>query len=172
MAKTTKRLNLYDTLVKVKECLTLLPGAEERQRITHIIQEIIKELDVLQESISRFPDDAETKQVSHAIQTFVTFFDTLKEKPLLAEMLLPKKTTTRKTKSSVVNIDTLQKQLEELPTEKIPEELAKYKKDVLIELSTRMNITANKKMTKNILADRIFKLGFANKRGYSLLSGE
>ena len=171
MKKRTKKLDLNDALSKVRECLSLLPDDQERQRITHIIPEIIKELDVLQESIGRFPDKSETHQVSSAIHTLVSFFDTLKDKPLLAEMLLPKKTKPRKTKSSTVDIDTLLQQLEGLPTEKILEELTKYKKDVLVELSTKLNITANKKLTKDALADRIFKLGFANKRGYDLLSG-
>jgi len=170
MAKRTKKIDLIDTLTKVKECLSLLPGEDERQRMAQIIPEIIKELDVLRESIGRFPDESETHLVSNAIHTLVSFFDTLKDKPLLAEMLFPKKAKPRK-KSSPIDINTLQSQLEGLPTEKILEELTKHKKDVLIELSTKMNITANKKLTKDALADRIFKLGFANKRGYDLLSG-
>lgn len=172
MAKRTKKLDLIDTLARVKECLSCLPGEAEKQRMSQMIPEIIKELGVLQEGIGRFPDASEKHQVSHAIHTLVSFFDTLKDKPLLAEMLLPKKVKPRKTKSSIVDVDTLQKQLERLPTEKILEELTKHKKDVLIGLSTKMNITANKKLTKNALADRIFKLGFANKRGYDLLSGK
>ena len=153
MTKRTKKLDLIDALLKVRECLSLLPDDQERQRLTHIIPEIIKELDVLRESIGRFPD-------------------TLKDKPLLAEMLLPKKAKPRKTKSCFVDVDALRQLLEGLPTEKILEELTKHKKDVLVELSTKLNITANKKLTKDALADRIFKLGFANKRGYDLLSGK
>lgn len=172
MAKRTKKLDLIDTLTTVKECLSLLPGEDERQRMAQIIPEIIQELDVLRESIGHFPDESETHLVSNAIHTLVSFFDILKDKPLLAEMLLPKKVKPRKTKSIAIDVNTLQSQLEGLPTEKILEELTKHKKDVLIELSTKMNITANKKLTKNALADRIFKLGFANKRGYDLLSGK
>ena len=55
MTKRTKKLDLNDTLTKVRECLSLLPDDQERQRITHIIPEIIKELDVLRESIRSFP---------------------------------------------------------------------------------------------------------------------
>ncbi len=172
MAKRTKKLNLIDTLTEVKECLSLLPGEDERQRMTQIIPEIIQELDVLRESIGRFPEESEMHHVSNAIHTLVSFFDTLKDKSLLAKILLPKKTKPRKTKSIAVDINTLQSQLEGLATEKVIEELTKHKKDVLIELSTKMNITANKKLTKDALADRIFKLGFANKRGYDLLSGK
>lgn len=172
MVKRTKKLDLIDTLTKIKEYLPLLPGEDERQRMAQIIPEIKQELELLRESIGRFPDESETRQVSNAIQTLVSFFDTLKDKPLLAEMLLPKKVKPRKTKSSIVDVDTLQKQLERLPTEKILEELTKHKKDILIELSTKMNITANRKLTKDALSDRIFKLGFANKRGYDLLSGK
>lgn len=172
MKKRTKKLDLNDTLIKVKDCLSLLPDDQERQRITHSIPEIIKELDVLRENIDRFPDKSETQQVSSAIHTLVSFFDTLKDKPLLAEILLPKKARPRKIKSSIIDINTLHSQLEGLPTEKILEELTKHKKDILIELSTKLNITANKKLTKDALADRIFKLGFANKRGYNILSGK
>lgn len=172
MAKRTQRLDLIDTLIKVKECLSFLPGEDERQRITHMIPEILQELEVLRKSIGLFPDPSETHQVSHAIHTLASFFDTLKDKPLLAKMLLPKKAKPRKTKSIAVDIDTVQNHLESLPTEKILGELTKHKKDVLVALSTRMNITVNKKLTKDALADRIFKLGFANKRGYDLLSGK
>lgn len=172
MAKRTKKLDLIDTLTKVKECLSSLPVEAERQRMTHLIPEIIQELEVLRESIGRFPDESETRQISNAIHTLVSFFDTLKDKPLLAEILLPKKARSRKTRSSTVDIDTLLQQLEGLPTEKILEELTKHKKDILVELSTKLNITANKKLTKGALADRIFKLGFANKRGYDLLGGK
>lgn len=172
MTKRTKKPDLCDALIKVKECLSLLPDDQERQRITQIIPEIIKELGVLRESIGRFPDASETHQVSHAIHTLVSFFATLKDRPLLAEILLPKKAKPRKTKSMAVDVHALQGQLDGLPTEKILEELTKHKKDVLVELSTKLNITANKKLTKDALADRIFKLGFANKRGYDLLSGK
>lgn len=131
MVKRTKKLDLIDTLTKIKEYLPLLPGEDERQRMAQIIPEIKQELELLRESIGRFPDESETRQVSNAIQTLVSFFDTLKDKPLLAEMLLPKKVKPRKTKSSIVDVDTLQKQLERLPTEKILEELTKHKKDCL-----------------------------------------
>lgn len=172
MAKRTKKLDLIDTLTKVKECLSLIPAENERQSMTQIIPEIIKELDELRENIGRLPNETETRRVSDSIHTLVSFFDTLKDKPLLADMLLPKKAKPRKTKGIVTDINTLRNQLEELPTEKILEELTKHKKDVLVELSTKMNITANRKLTKDALADRIFKLGFANKRGYDLLSGK
>jgi hypothetical protein len=171
MAKRIKKLGLIDTLTRVKECLSLLPGEDEKQRIVQIIPEIIKELDVFRENISRFPDESETQQVSNAIHTLVSFLNTLKDKPLLAEMLLPKKAKPRKTKDIFVDIDALQQQLKELPPEKIVEELSKYKKDILFELSKKINITASTKLTKDALVDKIFKLGYANKRGYDLLSG-
>ena len=87
-------------------------------------------------------------------------------------MLLPKQTKARKTVSSLIDIDALLTHLEGLPTENILGELTKHKKDALLELSAKMNITANKKLTKDALADKIFKLGFANRRGYDLLSGK
>ncbi|MBE7547280.1 MAG: hypothetical protein HS127_09145 [Planctomycetia bacterium] len=169
MAKKTKKTDLADTLTKVKECLSLLPDKDEWQRILQIIQEIIQELEVLRESIGRFPDKSESLHVSNSIHSLVSFFDTLKENPLLAEMIFPRKAKSRKTKSSPIDVNALQQHLEGIPTEKILEELTKYKKDILIELSAKMNITANKKLTKDALADRLFKLGFANKRGYELL---
>lgn len=172
MAKRTKKLDLIDTLTKLKECLSLLPGDDERQRMVQIIPEIVKELHVLREDIGRFPDESEIHLVTNAIHTLVSFFDTLKDKPLLAEMLLTKTVKPRKTKAITVDIDALQQQLEGLPTEKIVEELSKYKKDTLFELSAKMNITASTKLTKDALVDKIFKLGYANKRGYDLLSGK
>ena len=172
MAKRVKKLELIDTVTKIKECLSILPGEEDRQRMTNLITEVMQKLEVLREGIGRFPDASEAHQVSHAIHTLVSFFDTLKDKPLLAELLLPKTAKPRKIQRSAVDVHALQSQLEGLPTEKIIEELTKHKKDVLVELSTRMNITVNKKQTKDALADRIFKLGFANKRGYDLLSGK
>jgi len=172
MAKRAKKLDLIDALTKTKECLLSLPGEAERQRMAHLIPEIIKELEVLREGIGRFPDASEIHHIAGAIHTLVSFFDTLKDKPLLAEILLPKKTKSGKTKRVDVDINALQIQLEGLPTEKILGELTKNKKDVLVELSTKLNITANKKLTKDALADRIFKLGFANKRGYNLLGSQ
>ncbi len=172
MAGKKKRLDLKDTLAKIKECLPLLPGEEEKQKTTQIISELLQELEVLREAVNQFPDEAKVNNISGAILTLVSFFDTVKDKPLLAEMLLPKKTKARKTVGSVVDTDALLKQLEALPTEHILGELSKHKKDILLELSAKMNITANKKLTKDALADKIFKLGFANKRGYDLLSGK
>ena len=172
MAKRTKKIDLKDTLEKAKECLLLLPEEQERQRLTGTISEIIHELQLLQDTISSFPNEPELKQISQAIHTIVSFFDTARDRPLLAEILFPGKTTSRKKKSIVVDINTLQKQLEELPTEKIAEELSKHKKDILLELSQKMNLTVSSKLTKDALVDKVFKLGFANKRGYSLLSGE
>lgn len=172
LAKTTKKLNLHDTLIKVKESLSLLPGGEERQRISQIIPEIIKELEALQENINLFPGESETNQVSCAIHLLVSFFDSLKEKPLLAETLFPKAKRVRKTKVSMIDIDALLKQLEGLHTEKIVGELSRHRKDTLQALSSKLNITASTRLTKDALVDKIFKLGFANKRGYDLLSGK
>ena len=175
MAGRKKRLDLKDTLAKVKECLLLLPGDEEKQKTTQIISELLQELEVLREVVHQFPDDSKVNNISGAIQTLVSFFDTVKDKPLLAEMLLPKKTKARKarkTAGGLVDIDALLKQLEGLSTDEIFGELTKHKKDVLLELSAKMNITANKSLTKNALADKIFKLGFANRRGYDLLGGK
>lgn len=171
MAGRMKKLDLKDTLAKVKECLLLLPGEEEKQKTTQTISELLQELEVLREAINQFPDESKINNISGAIQTLVSFFDTIKDKPLLAEMLLPKKTKARKTAGSLVDMDALLKHLEGLPSENIFGELTKHKKDVLLELSAKMNITANKKLTKDALADKIFKLGFANRRGYDLLGG-
>ena len=172
MAGRKKKLDLKDTLAKIKECLPLLPGEEEKQKTAQIISELLQELGVLREAVNQFPDEAKINSISGAIQTLVSFFDTIKDKPLLAEMLLPKKTKARKTAGSLVDTDVLLKHLEELPTDEIFGELTKHKKDILLELSAKMNITANKSLTKNALADKIFKLGFANKRGYDLLGGK
>ena len=172
MAGRKKKLDLKDTLAKIKECLPLLPGEEEKQKTTQIISELLQELEVLREVVHQFPDDSKVNNISGAIQTLVSFFDTIKDKPLLAEMLLPKKTKARKTAGSLVDMDALLKHLEGLSTDEIFGELTKHKKDVLLELSAKMNITANKSLTKNALADKIFKLGFANRRGYDLLSGK
>ncbi len=172
MAGRKKKLDLKDTLAKVKECLLLLPGDEEKQKTTQTISELLQELDVLREAINQFPDESKINNISGAIQTLVSFFDTIKDKPLLAEMLLPKKTKVKKAAGGLPDTDALLKQLEALPTENILGELTKHKKDTLLELSAKMNITANKSLTKNALADKIFKLGFANRRGYDLLSGK
>lgn len=172
MAGRKKKPDLKDVLSKVQGCLSLLPGKEERQKVTQIIPEIIHELQVLQEGIHRFPSESEIQQVSHAIHTLVSFFDSIKDKPLLAETLFPKKAGTRKAKTISIDIDGLLKHLEEIPTENIIVELTRHKKDTLVGLSAKLNITANKKLTKDALAGKIFNLGFANRRGYDLLSGK
>jgi len=97
MAGRKKKLDLKDTLAKIKECLPLLPGDEEKQKTTQIISELLQELEVLREAINQFPDDSKVNNISGAIQTLVSFFDTIKDKSLLAAMLLPKKTRARKT---------------------------------------------------------------------------
>ncbi len=172
MAGRKKKLDLKDTLAKIKACLPLLPGGEERQKTTQVISELLQELGVLRDVINQFPDEAKVNTISGAIQTLESFFDTVKDKPLLAEMLLPKKTKAKNAAGSLADTDALLRQLEASPTEHILGELAGHKKDVLLELSAKMNITANKSLTKNALADKIFKLGFANRRGYDLLSGK
>src|SRR3989339_1945811 len=128
MAGRKKRLDLKDTLAKVKECLLLLPGDEEKQKTTQIISELLQELEVLREAVHQFPDESKINNISGAIQMLVSFFDTIKDKPLLAEMLLPKKTKAKKTAGSLVDTDVLLKQLEGLPTEEIFGELTKHKK--------------------------------------------
>ena len=172
MAKRTKNIDIKVTLEKIKECLSLLPGEQERNIVTDNITEIIHELRILQDNIGRFPGESDIQNVSQAIHTIVAFFDTLKDRPLFAERLFLKKTTSRKTKSGTVDIHTLLKQLEGLPTENITGELSKQKKDTLLELAQKMNITVSTKLAKDALVDKILKLGFANKRGYDLLSGK
>ncbi len=172
MATKTKKIDLHDMLLKVKEGLSLLPGDEERQRLTQLISEIIAELDVLRENIVKYPHESEIQQVSGAIHTLVSFFNSVKDKPLLAESLFPKKTKARKAKGIAVDTDAVLHLLEGLSAEKILEELTKYKKDTLVDLAVKLNISVNTKLKKDALADKIFKLGFANKRGYDLLSGK
>lgn len=172
MAGKKKKLDLKAALAKVKECLQLVPGEEEKQKTVQIISEILQELEVLREAINQFPDVTKISDVSCAIQTLVSFLDTVKDKPLFAEMLFPKKTKAIKAAGSLVDIDALLEQLEGLSTENIPGELTKHKKDTLLELSARLNISVTRKLTKDALADKIFKLGFANRRGYDLLSSK
>ncbi|MBM4054752.1 MAG: hypothetical protein FJ264_08795 [Planctomycetes bacterium] len=169
MAKAKKNLNIQDVLLKMKECIDLLPGKEEQQRMVQAIHELIMKLESFKESISRVPDESEKNRVLQAIHTVSSFFDSVKNKPLLAEILFPKQKKARKTSVRPVNIDDLLKQLEELQSDKIMTELSKQKKNILLELSSRLNITANPKLTKDVLIDKIFKLGFANQRGYNLL---
>lgn len=171
MAKPRKKLNLNDVLANIKEVLLSLPGVEGNQQIAETIQEIIQELNLLRERIAHFPDRSEREQIAGAANILASFFDSLKDKPLLADALFPKKTKAKKPKGSTVDVNALQQQLELLPTEQILEELTKHKKDTLLELCAKMGITVNKELTKDALADRIFKLGFANRRGYDLLKG-
>ena len=169
MAKKKKSLNIHDALSKIKECISLLPGEVEKQRIGQDIHEMIAELDTLRNNIKDLPDEPEQRQLSQAIHTLVSFLDSLKEKPHLADIILPKAKKAGKAKASPVNVDDLLKQLEGLSTDQLMGELSKHKKNTLLELSSRLNITANSKQTKDVLVDKIFKLGFANKRGYDLL---
>ncbi len=170
MAKKKKSLNIHDALSKIKECITLLPGEDEKQRINEDIHEMITELDTLRNNINQLPGELEERQLFQAVQTLESFLDLLKEKPHLADIIIPKLKKAGKAKASSVNIDDLLKHLEELPTDQLMGVLSKHKKNTLLELSSRLNITANSKQTKDILVDKIFKLGFANKRGYDLLS--
>lgn len=170
MAKKKKGLNIHDALSKIKECISLLPGDDEKQSMGENIQEIITELDTLRNNINQLPDESGEHELFQAIQTLVSFLDSLKEKPHLADIILPKVKKAGKAKVSPVNTDDLLKQLEEIPTDQLMGELSKHKKNTLLELSSQLNITTNSKQTKDILVDKIFKLGFANRRGYDLLS--
>ncbi len=169
MAKTKKRLNIHDALSKIKECISLLPGEDEKQKIKQDIHDVITELDVLQNNINSFPDEPGKDHLFQAIHTLTSFLDSLKDKPLLADVILPKAKKARKARASEVNVDGFLKELEGLPTDELIGKLSKHKKNTLLELSSRLNITVNSKQTKDILVDKIFKLGFANKRGYDLL---
>ncbi|MBZ0108215.1 MAG: hypothetical protein K8F52_06065 [Candidatus Scalindua rubra] len=170
MAKKKKSLNIHDALSKIKECISLLPGEDEKQRIGQDIHDMITELDTLRNNINNLPDESEQRQLSHSIHTLVSFLDSLNSKPYLADTILPKVKKVVKAKPGSINIDDLLKHLEALPTDQLMSELSKHKKNTLLELSSRLNITANSKQTKDVLVDKIFKLGFANKRGYDLLS--
>ncbi|MGR3221288.1 MAG: hypothetical protein ACUZ8H_15945 [Candidatus Anammoxibacter sp.] len=170
MAKRKKKLNIYDALSKIKESVSLLPGEDEKQRIGQEIQEMITELDTLRNNIIHLPDEPEKRQLSQAIHTLVSFLDSLADRPHLADTILPKVKKAGKAKVSSINIDDLLKQLEELSTDQLIGELSKHKKNTLLDLSSKLNISTNSKQTKDILVDKIFKLGFANRRGYDLLS--
>ncbi len=169
MAKRKKKLNIYDALSKIRESVSLLPGEDEKQIIRQDIHEMVMELDTLRNNIEHLPDESEKHQLSQAIHTLVSFLDSLKEKPHLADAILPKVKKAGKAKVNPVNVDDLLTQLDELPTDQLMGELSKHKKNTLLELSSKLNISTHSKQTKDILVDKIFKLGFANKRGYDLL---
>ncbi len=169
MAKKKKKLNIHNAMSKIKEWISLLPGEEEKHKIKEEIHDVISELEGLQNSINSLPDEPEKEHLSQAIHTLVSFLDSLKDKPLLTDVILPKAKKARKAKVSDVNIEDLLRELEGLPTDELMGRLSKHKKNTLLELSSRLSITVNSKQTKDIIVDKIFKLGFANKRGYGLL---
>ncbi len=169
MAKKKKKLDIHGALSKIKECISLLPGEEDKQKLREEIQDIITELDNLRNNINTLPDETGKEHLSQAIHTLVSFLDSLKDRPQLADVILPKAKKTRKARASEVNIEDLLKELEKLQTDEIMGKLSKYKKNTLLELSSRLSITVNSKQTKDVIVDKIFKLGFANKRGYGLL---
>lgn len=175
MAKKVKKLVLKDALEKIRESLPQLPTAAETQTALQTITEIIHELDTLRGHLARFPGEREVDQVSQAIHTISSFFDSVKDHPLLAEALFPTATKAKKPKketSPPPDVDALIRLLEGTPTDGIAAELSKHKKDVLAALSAKLGISAPAKLAKDALIDKIFKLGFANRRGYELLGGE
>ena len=175
MAKKVKKLVLKDVLEKIRESLPQLPTANETQAVLQTITEIMNELDTLRGHLARFPGEREVDQVSQAIHTISSFFDSVKERPLLAEALFPTVTKARKPKkeaSPPPDVDGLMQLLEGLPTGGIVAELSKQKKDILVAISVKLGISATSKLTKDALVDKIFKLGFANRRGYELLGGK
>lgn len=173
MAKKGKKLVLKDALGKIRACLPQLPTADETQAALQTIMEIMNELDTLRGHLARFPGEREVDQVSQAIHTVTSFFDSVKDRPLLAEALFPTTTKARKPKKEASpDVDSLMPLLEGLPTGGIVAELSKQKKDTLVALSVKLGISATSKLTKDALVDKIFKLGFANRRGYELLGGE
>ena len=174
MAKKGKKLVLKDALEKIRESLPQLPTANETQAALQTITEIMNELDTLRGHLTRFPEEREVDQVSQAIHTISSFFDSVKDRPLLAEALFPTATKARKPKKEAPppDVDGLMQLLEGMPTDGIAAELSKHKKDVLAALSAKLGISAPAKLAKDALIDKIFKLGFANRRGYELLGGE
>lgn len=175
MAKKGKKLALKDALEKIRESLPQLPTADETQSTLQTITDIISELEALRGHLAHFPGERDIGQVSQAIHTITSFIDSAKDHPLLAEALFPASTKARKPKkdaSPPPDVDGLMHLLQGLPTDEIVAELSKQKKDVLAAISTKLGISATAKLTKNALVDKIFKLGFANRRGYELLGGE
>ncbi len=173
MAKKGKKLVLKDALEKIREALPQLPTADETQTMLQTITEIMNELDTLRGHLAHFPGERDIDQVSQAIHTVTSFIDSVEDRPLLAEALFPTATKARKPKkeASPPDVDGLMQLLEGLPTDGIVAELSKQKKDVLVALSAKLGISATAKLTKDALVDKIFKLGFANRRGYELLGG-
>lgn len=175
MAKKGKKLVLKDALEKIRESLPQLPTTDETQAALKTITEIMNELDTLRGHLAHFLGERDIDQVSQAIHTVTSFIDSAKDRPLLAEALCPTATKARKPKkeaSPSPDVDGLVQLLQGLPTDEIVAELSKQKKDVLAALSAKLGISATAKLTKNALIDKIFKLGFANRRGYELLGGE
>ncbi len=174
MAKKGKKLVLKDALEKIRESLPQLPTADETQAALQTITDIINELETLRGRLAHFPGERDINQVSQAIHTVTSFIDSAKDRPILAEALFPTATKARKPKkeASPPDVDSLMQLLQGLPTDGIVAELSKQKKDVLAALSAKLGISATAKLTKNALVDKIFKLGFANRRGYELLGGE
>lgn len=175
MTKTGKKLALKDALEKIRESLPQLPTADETQAALQTITDIINELETLRGRLAHFPGERDIDQVSQAIHTVTSFIDSAKDRPLLAGALFPAATKARKPKkeaSPPPGVDELMRLLEGLPTDEIVTVLSKQKKDVLAALSAKLGISATAKLTKNAMVDKIFKLGFANRRGYELLGGE
>lgn len=159
MSKSRKGASL------LKQILRKLPSDKEKLEGIRVIDEILAEMKRLREELRRLPDERERKRVIQALATVDSF---MRSSVVNAGSRSKGQDSGNKEKARI-----LLDRLNELSTDEIARTLRHPESAptaVLRAAASILGLGGVSKMARDDLEDAIVKVGFANPRGYELIS--
>ena len=156
----------------MQKVLALLPPQEVVMENLEAIDELIAFLKRVREEISRLPEPQKREDVIKAATLLSNFLSSNVAQTLFCAKEIPQKITSA---SIVVDGAKIFNELKILKLEDIQQRLLDKKLFSLKELRTLaefLQLGIDKKASRDTLADSVFKMGFANPRGYEDLRRE
>ena len=163
----------------VRDNILSLPSEKERIDTIRAIQGIKDYFERVEKGIQTLPADDERQKILDAVDTIIRSLKKAESDPIYSAVFqLPRKRQVGvRGKSSLEDealVETKLKELRQLSTESILGKLLDENyitKPQLIVLARKLRIVTGPHMSRQEIADRVFKRGFANPRGYELLRG-
>lgn len=150
------------------------PSDAERTEALVALDSMIQALQTVREHLRTLPSEEERKRVGAASDVLERFLDSMKARPGIATSLGLAATKPSPLQRKREEVDTHLADFERLSTEEIQRKLLDEQEFTIAMLHTlarKLEIPNERHAGRRDLVDRIVKLGFANKRGYQILSG-
>jgi len=170
-----RKSNWQEDVLRLAEQLTSAQPSEiERQAALGALDLLIDGLKDIRNAIASLPGADEIRELQGALSTLEGFFNSAKLRPGVVNQIAVLKQPQRSIRCAPERHSSaeLAVALDKLRTEDIQQSLLdtnRYSRAELTSLARHLGIEISRSMQREDIVDRIVKIGFANRRGYTVL---